>query len=454
MMAKTTTGKQRVVPTLIVGLGETGLSAARFFDRAGEPFEVVDSRAEPPAIEAFRERWPNVSVRLGRFGRKQFARARRIVVSPGVSLGEPALAGAIAGGTECIGDIELFARAADAPVIAVTGSNGKSTVTALTGALLNAAGRTASTGGNLGPPALDLLDHEDGVDPDFYVLELSSFQLESTFSLQPLAAVVLNISADHMDRYRDVAEYAAAKGRIYRSARTAVVNRDDPGAARLAGRATRTIGFTLDAPSGDDFGVLRHEGEDWLAEGREPLLPVQDVPLAGSHNVANTLAALALVRAAGIEPARVIDAVRSYEGLPHRMQYIATIDGVDWYDDSKGTNVGATTAAIDGLGRPLVLIAGGTGKGADFHALREPVARWARSVLLIGQDAPLLAEALDGSAPIEQVNNLEAAVERAAELAQAGDAVLLSPACASFDQFRDYHARGEAFAAAVRRRQS
>jgi len=452
MMAKPTTAR-REVPTLIVGLGETGLSAARFFDRAGEPFEVVDDREQPPAIDAFRENWPNVSVRLGRFGRKQFARARRIVVSPGVSLREPAVAEAIAAGTECIGDIELFARAADAPVIAITGSNGKSTVTALTGALLEAAGRTALTGGNLGPPALDLLAHERGVDPDFYVLELSSFQLESTWSLQPLAAVVLNVSADHMDRYRDVAEYAAAKGRIYRSARTAVVNRDDPGAARLAGPVSRRIGFTLGPPGEADFGVVQHEGEDWLAEGATPLLPVRELSLAGAHNAANALAALALVRAAGVEPADAVDGLRTFEGLPHRMQHVATIGDVDWYDDSKGTNVGATVAAINGLARPLVLIAGGTGKGADFASLRDAVTRWVRAVVLIGEDAGRIAEAIEGAAPVENAGDLDTAVDRAAELAEPGDAVLLSPACASFDQFRDYHARGEAFVTAVRRRQ-
>lgn len=453
MKTKTATGR-KTAPTLIVGLGETGLSAARFFERAGEPFEVADSRSDPPAIGAFRRQWPDVPVRLGRFGPNQFSRARRIVVSPGVSLREPALANAVAAGTECIGDIELFARTADAPVIAVTGSNGKSTVTALTGALLENAGRWVRTGGNLGPPALDLLQHDDDRDPDLYVLELSSFQLETTFSLRPLAAVVLNVSADHMDRHGSLAEYAAAKGRIYRGANTAVVNRDDAGAARLADRSSRVIGFTLGEPAADDFGVVGHAGESWLAEGTRPLLPAREVPLAGAHNRANALAALALVRAAGIDPATVIDGLRHFTGLPHRMQHVATIDEVDWYDDSKGTNVGATAAAIDGLQRPLVLIAGGIGKDADFSALHAPVARHARAVVLFGRDAGLLAEALQGAAAIERVADLDAAVERAAALARPGDAVLLSPACASFDQFRDYRERGEAFAAAVARRRS
>ena len=453
MNAKTATRNQEI-PTLIVGLGETGLSAARFFARAGEPFEVADSRSEPPAMAAFRQQWPEVPVRLGRFGAHQFERARRIVVSPGVSLREPALANAVAAGTECIGDIELFARAADAPVIAVTGSNGKSTVTALTGALLAAAGRRVRTGGNLGPPALDLLEHAAGGDPDFYVLELSSFQLESTWSLRPLAAVVLNVSADHMDRYRDLAEYAAAKGRIYRGAATAVVNRDDPGAARLAERSSRVIGFTLGPPADGDFGVVEHDGADWLAEGTRPLLPAAGVPLAGAHNRANALAALALVRAAGIDPATVLDGLRGFTGLPHRMQHVATIDGVDFYDDSKGTNVGATAAAIDGLEQPLVLIAGGTGKGADFSGLRAPVARRARAVVVFGEDAEALAAALADTVPVERVADLDTAVERAAALAGPGDAVLLSPACASFDQFRDYRERGEAFVAAVQRRRA
>lgn len=438
-------------PVLIVGLGATGLSCARFFDRAGEPFEVVDNRTDPPGLNAFRARWPDVRVSLGPFDSRRFARARRIVMSPGVSPHEPAIAAAAQAGVECIGDIELFARAADAPVIAITGSNGKSTVTSMVGALLAAGGYRARVGGNLGPPALDLLA-DDAEAPDFYVLELSSFQLETTFSLQAAAATVLNVSADHMDRYRSLAEYAAAKGRIYNGTHTAVVNRDDPGAARLASRVAREIGFTAGEPTDDDFGVIERDGGLWLARGNVPLLDATRLPLAGAHNRANALAALALVTAVGVDPVTVAPALADFEGLPHRTRFVAEIDGVRWYDDSKGTNVGATTAALDGMDRPVILVAGGDAKDADFSPLRGAVERRARAVILIGRDAPLLATALGGAAPIERAADLDAAVARAAALARRGDAVLLSPACASFDMFRDYHERGDVFVAAVHKR--
>ena len=453
MTAAATSQKE---PTLIVGLGETGLSCARFFERGGEPFEIVDDRSEPPGLAAFRARWPQGRAVLGPFDPKHFARARLIVVSPGVSPAEPALAAAAAAGVECIGDIELFARAADAPVIAITGSNGKSTVTAMVGALLEAAGRNARVGGNLGPPALDLLADGD-VAPDCYVVELSSFQLETTYSLRPAASTVLNVSADHMDRYRSLAEYAAAKGRIHHDTEVAVVNRDDAGAASLAARARRTIGFTAGPPAASDgpdadFGVIEHAGAAWLAQGERPLIAVSELSLAGAHNRVNALAALALVTAVGVDPAEVAPALARFPGLPHRTRLVAEIEGVRWYDDSKGTNVGATAAALDGMDRPVVLIAGGEGKGADFADLRGPVARRARAVVLIGRDAARLETALAGAAPIERADDLDHAVERAAALARPGDAVLLSPACASFDMFRDYHERGEAFVAAVLRR--
>ena len=437
--------------TIIVGLGETGLSCARFFDRAGEPFAVADNRGEPPGLAAFRARWPEVPVRLGAFDARRFGRATQLVVSPGVSTREPAIAAAVNAGVECIGDIELFARAVDAPVIAVTGSNGKSTTTSMVAALLRAAGQRVRVGGNLGPPALDLL--EDGPEPpDYYVIELSSFQLETTFSLRTAASVVLNVSADHMDRYRSLAEYAAAKGRIYNDTAVAVVNRDDPGAARLAAGNAGALGFTAGEPGEADFGVIHRDGEAWLAHGQRPLLPADALPLAGGHNRANALAALALVAAVGGDPAAAAPALAEFDGLAHRTRLVAEIDGVRWYDDSKGTNVGATTAALEGMDEPVVLIAGGDAKDADFAPLRAAVERRARAVVLIGRDAPRLASALAGGVPIERADDLDHAVERAASLARPGDAVLLSPACASFDMFRDYHERGEAFVAAVQRR--
>lgn len=442
---------KRLAPTLVLGLGETGLSCARCLDRFGEPFEVVDSRREPPGLAAFRERWPEVPVALGSLDPQRLKQARRIVVSPGISPKEPALAAAVQAGVECIGDIELFAHLVDAPVIAVTGSNGKSTVTTMVGALLAAAGWNVRTGGNLGPPALDLL--EDAEPPvDAYVLELSSFQLETTYSLRPAAATVLNVSPDHMDRYASLAEYAAAKGRIYNDAAAAVVNRDDPGATRLAMRVARTIGFTAGTPAAGDFGLVTHAGEVWLAEGEQPLLPAAALPLAGGHNHVNALAALALVRALGVDVAAATPALSEFTGLPHRTRLIAEANGVRWYDDSKGTNPGATAAALEGMEGSVVLIAGGESKGADFSALRAPVARKARAVIVFGRDAEQLAAALGDAAPVDRVADLEAAVARAGEWAGPGDAVLLSPACASFDMFADYRARGEAFAAAVERR--
>lgn len=446
MMAATS--NRRMPPTLIAGLGETGLSLVRYLERQGEPYEVVDSREQPPGLATLQRDWPQARVCLGRFDRARFRRAARVLVSPGVALDEPALVAARAAGVECIGDIELFARAADAPVIAITGSNGKSTVTELVAAMLREAGLSVRTGGNLGPPALDLL-LADAPPPDVYVLELSSFQLETTYSLTAAAAVVLNFSADHLDRYPGVAAYAAAKARIYAGAQAAVVNRDDPAAAALCRDTATAIGFTLSEPADDDLGVIEHEGEAWLARGRTPLWPAARVALPGRHNRANALAALALLAAVGVDPARGAPATATFSGLPHRMQRVAEIAGVTWYDDSKATNVGATVAALSGCSEPVVLIAGGDGKGADFTPLAAAVARHARAVVLYGRDAPRLAEAIGTAVPVVCVADLPAAVARAAVHAEPGDSVLLSPACASFDQFRDYRARGEAFAAAV-----
>ena len=442
---------KRLEPTLVVGLGETGLSLARYLERQGEPFEVVDSRADPPGLEALRQQCPQARITLGPFERARFRRAQRVLVSPGVSLADPALVAATAAGAECVGDIELFARAADAPVIAITGSNGKSTVTELLAAMLRHAGRDARTGGNLGPPALDLLAG-DGPAPDFYLLELSSFQLETTTSLRPAAPVVLNLSADHLDRYPGMAAYAAAKARVYSGARAAVVNRDDRAAAALARSVAPAYGFTLGEPAAGDLGVREHAGAPWLADGPKVVWPCARIALPGRHNRANALAALALAKAVGVDPAAAAPALEEFAGLPHRMQRVASAHGVTWYDDSKATNVGATVAALAGATEPVVLIAGGEGKGADFSALAAPVAEHARAVVLYGRDAPLLARALGDAAPVNRVADLDAAVARAAQLAEPGDSVLLSPACASFDQFRDYRERGAAFAAAVRRR--
>ncbi|MEW6691423.1 MAG: UDP-N-acetylmuramoyl-L-alanine--D-glutamate ligase [Pseudomonadota bacterium] len=437
---------------LIVGLGKTGLSVARFLARRGLVFAVADSRMEPPGLAELRAECPQAAVHLGPFEAELFRGFRTLVVSPGIAVAEPAIRAAAAAGAEIIGDIELFARHVRAPVIAITGSNGKSTVTTLVGELLAAAGRKVRVGGNLGTPALDLLAGSN--DAEIYVLELSSFQLETTSSLKAAAAVVLNVSEDHMDRYPDLAAYAEAKGRVYQGAAVAVVNRDDDWSLRLAraSEPARTVSFGLDAPAAGQWGMVERDGQTWLAQGDRPLVCERELTLRGRHNMANALAALALVEAVGVDSAAVLDALRRFAGLPHRSQFVGHFHGLDWVNDSKGTNVGATAAALAGQTAPVVLIAGGLGKGQDFAVLRPLLAEKARGVVLIGQDADLIAQAWAGAAPIVRAADMGEAVSMAAELGRPGDVVLLSPACASFDMFKGYDHRGEVFAAEVRRR--
>ena len=434
--------------TLIVGLGQTGLSCARFLHRLGVSFDMADSRTAPPGLATLAREFPGVTPRLGGFDSTAFAHAEQLIVSPGVSVREPAVAAAAAAGVPVIGDIELFARHARAPVVAVTGSNGKSTVTSLLGVMAEDQGRAAGVGGNIGTPALDLLA---GPEPEFYVLELSSFQLETTHSLNAAAAVVLNISADHLDRHATLDGYVAAKRRVYRGSGLMVVNRDDPLTTVMAGPNRPVIGFGLGAPSDNDFGVLQQDGENWLAQSDRRLLRRRDLRLAGRHNCANALAALALGQAVGLRLSDMLDTLRRYGGLPHRCQWVARQADVDWYNDSKGTNVGAAVAAIEGLEAPgkLVVIAGGDGKGADFLPLRDPVRARVRALVLMGQDGPRIEQALRGTVPVTYAKDMQQAVAAARERACPGDAVLLSPACASFDMFQDYRERGDAFVQAV-----
>ncbi len=435
--------------TLVVGLGETGASVVRYLVRQGVEVAVTDSRAEPPRLAALREALPEVPLFVGGFAADAFARAGRIVVSPGVSLDEPLIREARARGVEIIGDVELFARAARAPVIAITGSNGKSTVTTLVGRMAQCAGRDVRIGGNLGTPALDLLGDAE---PDLYVLELSSFQLETVSSLRAQAACILNISVDHLDRYASLDDYAAAKAAIYRGCRHAVVNRDDARVLALAGdwRPQDSFGLSL-PPAEGGFGLDETGDEAWLVQGDRRLLPAAQVRMPGRHNLANALAALALGQAAGLPMPAMLETLRSFAGLPHRTQWVAEVDGVRWYNDSKATNVGAALAAIQGIPGPLVLIAGGQGKGADFRELAHGMQGRVRAAVLIGEDAPRLAAFLQGQVPFEQATDMDDAVARARALARPGDAVLLSPACASFDMFDGFAARGEAFMQAVGR---
>jgi UDP-N-acetylmuramoylalanine--D-glutamate ligase len=380
-------------------------------------------------------------------------------VSPGLSLEEGLVREAIAAGVPVCGDIELFAWGLAAhgrgKVVAITGTNGKTTVTSLCGHLLRGAGVDTEVAGNIAPPALDALAArlDAGKLPAAWVLELSSYQLETTWSLAPDAAAMLNLTEDHLDRYPGFAAYGEAKARVFQGHGVQVLNRDDPQSLAMAEDGRRRITFGLDVPAGDeDFGCATVDGVRWIAQGRNVLVPVDALPIHGWHNAANVMAAMALARLAGATHATLVEAVGTFRGLPHRLEKVATVKGVDYYDDSKGTNVGATIAALRGLARPVLLIAGGVGKGQDFAPLAQPVREYARRVLLIGEDAGRIESALEPSGvATERCTTLEAAVAAAARHASAGDAVLLSPTCANLDMFRDYKHRGDAFAAAVRK---
>lgn len=427
---------------LVVGLGKSGASTARYLAREGAALCLTDSRAEPPGIEALRAELPQGWFQIGSFAAPlPYSQFDFAVVSPGVPLDDPFIAALKASSVELIGDIELFARAANAPVIGITGSNGKSTVTALVGAMAEAAGIKAGVGGNLGTPALDLLSPER----ELYVLELSSFQLETTETLKLAAATMLNISPDHLDRHGSLERYIDAKARIYAHAEVAVVNRDDRATHVGTHTARRIVSFGLDAPAKHHYGVIRHDDEDWAVRGDTPLFPLRGLKIEGAHNAANALAAFALAEAAGIHEAGIFKGLYGFPGLAHRCEWVADIDGVSWINDSKGTNVGATLAALHGLQGPLVWIGGGQGKGQDFTALRAPLQAKARAAVLFGEDAARIEQDLAAALPIVRVPDLATAVLRARALAQHGDRVLLSPACASLDQFRNYEARGAHF---------
>ncbi len=435
---------------IVVGLGATGLSCARYLARTGALFAVVDSRETPPGLAELKALCPEVEVRCGPLDGDFLSQAHELILSPGVAKAQPAITQAVAAGVKLSGDIDLFCREVSTPIIAITGANAKSTVTTLVGEMAVAAGINVGVGGNLGLPVLDLLALGKR---DLYVLELSSFQLETTNDLRATVATVLNISPDHMDRYQDLQDYYQAKHRVYRGCRHAVSNRQDALTAALLPMGVPSSSFGTDKPDLKQFGVFEHNGEDYLARGITPLMPVSAMKLRGEHNVANALAALALGDVAGLPLTAMLAALQTFAGLEHRCQWLREHTGVDWFNDSKGTNVGATVAALEGLGPTLaagsciVLIAGGEGKSADFSPLAEPVKRFVRSVVLIGRDA----DEIDAVLAVEAVraSDMTDAVARAAQLAQPGDLVLLSPACASFDMFRSFNHRGDVFAAAV-----
>ena len=434
---------------IVVGLGKSGMSLVRHLARRGLPFAVADTRAAPPELETLRRDFPQIEVRCGALDVDFLCRASELLVSPGLALATPALQQAAARGVKLSGDIELFAREARAPIVAITGSNAKSTVTTLVGEMAAAAGRKVAVGGNLGTPALDLLAD----DVELYVIELSSFQLETTDVLNAEVATCLNVSEDHMDRYADLQAYHLAKHRIFRGARQVVINRDDALSRPLVADQLPCWTFGLGKPDFRGFGLVEENGEKWLAFQFEPLMPARELKIRGAHNQANALAALALGHAVGLPFAPMLDTLKTFAGLPHRCQWVRERREVNYYDDSKATNVGAALAAIEGLGADidgqLVLIAGGDGKGADFSSLRGPVAQHCRAVVLLGRDAGLIADALGDAVPQVRVASLDEAVQRCAELAEPGDAVLLSPACASLDMFKNFEERGRLFAAAV-----
>lgn len=430
---------------LVVGLGKTGFACARFLATRGVDVAATDSRAQPPELDRAREELPDLALFLGGFDEGAFAAADAVVVSPGVSVHEPLIVAARERGTPIVGDVDLFAAVAEAPIVAVTGSNGKSTVTTLVGEMARQAGLAAAVGGNLGTPLLELLD--PGV--DLYVAELSSFQLETTHDLDAAAAVVLNISEDHMDRYRGLGDYAAAKSRVFSGSGKMVLNADDPRVAALARPGRDIVWFGLTRRD-QGYGLEKATDHDWLLRNGERLIAAEELTLTGRHNLANALAALALGEAVGLPRAAMLAALRYYAGLPHRCQRVGEREGVTWVDDSKATNVGAAVAALEGFDRPVVLIAGGDSKAADLAPLKQPVGEHARAVVLLGKDAPRLERLLAGTVPVHRAQSMEEAVGMAATLALPGDVVLLSPACASLDMFTDYRERGERFAAAVR----
>tara|TARA_R110002096_G_scaffold116164_3_gene251754 strand:- start:12892 stop:14235 length:1344 start_codon:yes stop_codon:yes gene_type:complete len=429
---------------LVVGLGATGLSVARYLRRTGRNATYFDSRLQPPGIDELKGIDPDAEVLLGDI--QLPGDIDRIVASPGVADSQPILQSAIARKLEIVSDIELFSREAEAPFVAITGSNGKSTVTTLLYQMCRAGGRQVLAGGNLGKPALDLLDEAS---PDVYVLELSSFQLHRTETLPAAVAVLLNVSPDHLDWHTDEAEYRRAKYRVFREAHAAVFNRADASVAEHVARCGKVISFGTDVPDDGHYGLRVEDGETFLARGTTLLLSCRELAMYGTHNQLNALAALAAGELLGLGVAAMLQVLVEFPGLPHRMQFVARVGAVDYINDSKATNVAAAVASVGSVDTMLVLIAGGDGKGGNFSDLAAAVEGKLRGAVLIGKDAEAIAHALDTVMPVHFADTMGAAVSMAAEIAESDDAVLLAPACASLDQYSNYMERGDAFCAAV-----
>ncbi len=431
----------------VIGTGITGLSVARFLMQKKQKFVLLDTRISPPNLEKVKAEFPDVVLELGELNPETLLQCDEIIVSPGISVETSAIAAAKKAGIPIVGDIEIFVRFATAPIVAITGSNAKSTVTTLVGEMAAHAGIKVAVGGNLGTPALDLIKD----DIELYVMELSSFQLETVTKLNAKVATILNISADHLDRYADMRAYILAKLRVYFGAEHIVVNRNDVLTHPPLAAGVKPIYFGGKADFGS-FGLLHDNGEDYLAKNLTPLLSTRELKISGKHNVDNALAALALGDAAGIPIAAMLETLKTFRGLPHRCEFVAEQNGVEFYNDSKGTNIGATVAAIAGLARSpakLIVILGGEGKGQDFSELAPVIKNNDCALVLIGRDANLIAQAVAELAPVEFAHSMQDAVNKSFALATPGDAVLLSPACASFDMFKNYEDRGEQFCAAV-----
>lgn len=434
---------------VIIGLGETGFSCVEYFAQKNIPVTVMDNRENPPKLLEIRERYPETKVYTGSFVPEILAKADILVLSPGLAKDDPSIAKFLRPGVSIVGDIELFAEELQklkVPLVAITGSNGKSTVTTLVGEMANQAGFKTTVGGNLGIPALTLLDKP----MDLCVLELSSFQLETTDSLKPTVATILNISPDHMDRYLSLENYFAAKERIYRNCQKIVVNRNDPIVYNALPKGLPCISFGLDpAPDDVSYGLK----ENLIYRGKTPLLPISELKLFGRHNVANALAALGLAEVVNIPIEICLEVLKKFKGLAHRCEWVRTLREVHWINDSKGTNVGATKAAIEGLTDDIsgkwVLIAGGLGKNADFSPLKPLMRTHCRALVLIGEAAEELETLFSDAIPCHRAKSMKEAVMLAARAAKPGDGVLLSPACASFDMFKNFEDRGDAFKAEV-----
>lgn len=439
---------------VIVGLGSTGLSCARFFHAKGIPFRVVDSRFSPPCLAVFEVEFPFAEVELGGFSEATLMAAEELVVSPGVSLATPEIAKAIEAGVPVTGDIDIFRRYCKQPLVAITGSNGKSTVVTLIAEMAQRAGLNIGVGGNLdgraSMPALDMLSSETR---ELYLLELSSFQLETTQQLNADIAAILNVSEDHMDRYESMSEYANAKQRIFDGCSLAIINRNDESTLPPQTFAGEKISIGLDVPLANEWGIRLLEGREWIVKGEEQLVALDEIKLVGRHNVTNAMVALAVALQVGIDTEKAVETLREFQGLPHRCQWIRALRGVDYYNDSKGTNVSATCQAITGVAEKVsgsvFLIAGGLAKEADFGPLVPLLRSHVAHVVLIGRDGHMIADAIGDAVTTEFADTLEEAVSVCQDRAVAGDAVLLSPACASQDMFKDFAHRGRVFVATV-----